>query len=392
MLFKGSKLCFGKFSAEVLAKKFKTPLYVYEAETIRRQYFKLAQNIPYEKLGIHYACKANTNISILRLIRKLGAKAETVSRGEIELALKAGFKTKDIIYTSTSVSREELAFVIKNKISINLDSLSQIELYGKMNPGAKAGIRINHGLGGGHHSHVITGGEMSKFGIPVEQLSVARKLARKHKLKIVRLHQHIGSNVLDEKILMQAFDKLLETARTFPELEALDFGGGFGVAYSRKDREFNPKRYGAAAAKKMKKFCGEYGRELQMILEPGRFLVAESGTLLATVTEIKQNPTRTFVGIDTGFNHLIRPILYGSYHEIINATQRQGPKIKVDIVGNICESGDVFGRDRIITPTKTGDILAIQNTGAYGYAMASHFNSRSLPTEILIDRGRVFKI
>jgi len=392
MQIKKGELFFSKFSAKTLAVKFKTPVYVYEAETIRQQYFKLVKNVSYKKLDIHYACKANTNVSILKLIRALGAKAETVSRGEIELALKAGFKPKDIIYTSTSVSREELSFVIKNNISVNLDSLSQIELYGKMNKGGKVGIRINHGLGAGHHSHVITGGEMSKFGIPIEHMGQAQKLAKKHKLKITRLHQHIGSNVLDEKILIQAFDKLLETARAFPDLEALDFGGGFGVAYSPKEKGPDLKVYGTAVAKKMKKFCKEYGKELTMVLEPGRLLVAEAGTLLATATEIKQNPTRTFIGVDTGFNHLIRPILYGSYHEIINTKKRPGAGMTADIVGNICESGDVFGRNRKITPTKTGDILAIRNAGAYGYAMASHFNSRPLPLEILIDQGKVFKI
>ncbi|MDP9249183.1 MAG: diaminopimelate decarboxylase [bacterium] len=392
MTIKANQLYFGKFSAQVLAKKFKTPLYVYEAETIRRQYLKLAQNIAYEKLNIHYACKANTNVSILKIIRKLGGKIEAVSQGEVELAFKAGFKPKEIIYTSTSISREEFSFVIKNNISANLDSLSQIELYGKMNPGASVGIRVNQGIGAGHHSHVITGGEMSKFGIPIEQLGQVQKLAKKYKLKITRLHQHIGSNVLDEKILLQAFDKLLETARNFPGLEALDFGGGFGVAYLPKEKEPNLKIFGATATKKMKMFCRAYGRELTMVLEPGRFLVAESGTLLATVTEIKNNPTRTFIGVDTGFNHLIRPILYGSYHEIVNTKKRNGKNITADIVGNICESGDVFGRDRQITLTKIGDILAIKNTGAYGYAMASHFNSRLLPAEILIDAGKVFKI
>lgn len=392
MVFKDNKIYFGKFSAKTLAKKFNTPIYIYEAETIRRQYLKLAENIPYKKLAIHYACKANTNVSILKLIRKLGAKLEAVSQGEIKLAFKAGFKPKDIIYTSTSVSRAELAFVIKNNISVNLDSLYQIELYGKMNPGVKVGIRVNHGLGGGHHSHVITGGELSKFGIPAEQLPEAKKLAKKYKLKIARLHQHIGSNVLDEKILLRAFDILLFSARDFPELEALDFGGGFGVAYSEKEKEANFKIYGAAITEKMGKFCKEYGRELAMIIEPGRFLVAESGTLLATVTDIKQNPSRTFIGVDTGFNHLIRPALYGSYHEIINTQKRSGKNMTADIVGNICESGDVFGRDRKLSPTKIGDILAIKNAGAYGYAMASHFNSRPLPGEILIDQGRVFKI
>ena len=367
-----------------LVRKFGTPIYVYNFKTIRERYLDLVENIFYPKLRIHYAMKANSNIEILKLLRRLGAKVETVSGGEILLALKSGFRTKDILYTSTSVSKAEIVFVVKNKIQINLDSLSQIELYGKLNPGAKVGLRINQGIGAGHHDHVITGGDMSKFGIPLPHLAQAKKLAEKYQLKITSLHQHIGSNVLDKKILLKAFEKLLETAGEFPDLESLDFGGGFGVPYLPEEKSFDFKIFGAEITKKMSNFCKKYGRELTMILEPGRFLVAESGILLATVTEIKNNPKRNFVGIDTGFNHLIRPILYGSYHEILNASRVKGEKIKADIVGNICEAGDVFGRSRIIVKPKIGDILAIKNVGAYGYAMASHYNNRSLPREILV--------
>lgn len=367
-----------------LVRKFGTPIYVYNFKTIRERYLDLVENIFYPKLRIHYAMKANSNIEILKLLRRLGAKVETVSGGEILLALKSGFRTKDILYTSTSVSKAEIVFVVKNKIQINLDSLSQIELYGKLNPGAKVGLRINQGIGAGHHNHVITGGVMSKFGIPLEHLPQAKRLAEKYKLQIISLHQHIGSNVLDKKILLKAFEKLLETAGEFPDLESLDFGGGFGVPYLPEEKSFDFKIFGAEITKKMSNFCKKYGRELTMILEPGRFLVAESGILLATVTEIKNNPKRNFVGIDTGFNHLIRPILYGSYHEILNASRVKGEKIKADIVGNICEAGDVFGRSRIIVKPKIGDILAIKNVGAYGYAMASHYNNRSLPREILV--------
>lgn len=384
MQIKNNKLFLGKSSAESLAKKFGTPLYVYEANIIKQNYLELKKNIEYTKLNIHYACKANTNILILKLLRKLGAKVETVSKGEIIIALKAGFKPEDIIYTSTSVGREEMTFVVKNKIRVNLDSLSQIELYGKINPKTKIGIRINQGIGAGHHSHVITGGVLSKFGIPLAHLSQARKLTEKYKLKIVSLHQHIGSNVLDKNILLKAFDKLLKTAFHFPDLEMLDFGGGLGVPYLPKEKNLDLKNLGKEMTKKMNNFCKKYGRKLTMVLEPGRFLVAQAGVLLTAVTEIKNNPERTFVGVDTGFNHLIRPAMYGSYHEIINANQVKGISQKVDIVGNICESGDVFGRDRRITRSKVGDILAILNAGAYGYVMASHYNSRPLPREILI--------
>lgn len=385
MQIKQNKLFLGKLSAKSLVDKFGTPLYVYEAETITCNYLNLVKNITYPKLQIHYACKANTNISILKLLQKLGSKIETVSKGEISLALEAGFKPNDIIYTSTSVSKDEMIFVVKSKVQVNLDSLSQIELYGKINPNTKIGIRINQGIGAGHHDHVITGGVMSKFGIPLEHLQEARKLAEKYKLKIIRLHQHIGSNILDKKILIKACDKLFETAISFPELESLDFGGGLGIPYLPNEKDLDLKLLGGEITKRMNNFCKKYGKELDLILEPGRFLVAQSGFLLTTVTEIKNNPKRTFVGVDTGFNHLIRPAMYGSYHEIINASRVRGAHIKADIVGNICESGDVFARDRKIVDPRVGDILAILNAGAYGYVMASRYNSRDLPNEILID-------
>jgi diaminopimelate decarboxylase len=385
MKTKNNELFLGNFSAKSLVKKFGSPLYVYEAETIRNQYLNLVKNITYPKLSIHYACKANTNLSILKLLCALGSKIETVSKGEIVLAFKAGFAPEDIIYTSTSIRMEEMDFVIKNKIKINLDSLSQIELYGKMNKGAKVGIRINQGIGAGHHSHVITGGAMSKFGIPLKHVGQAKKLAAKYKLKITSLHQHIGSNILDKNILLKACDKLFETALSFPDLESLDFGGGLGIPYLPKEKDLDLKSFGREISKRMTNFSKKYGKDLNLMMEPGRFLVGQSGVLLATVTEIKNNPERTFVGVDTGFNHLIRPAMYGSYHEIINASRIKGGSKKVDIVGNICESGDVFARDRKISQTKVGDILAILNAGAYGYVMASHYNSRPLPREILID-------
>src|SRR3989344_232692 len=232
MQIKNNQLYLGKFSAKYLAQqKFGTPLYVYEADAIRKRYQELVKNIPYPKLAIHYACKANTNILILKLFHRLGAKIETVSKGEILLALKAGFKPKDILYTSTSIRRKEMQFVVKKKISINLDSLAQVEMYGKLNPNAKVGLRINQGIGAGHHGHVITGGPLSKFGIPLAHIPQAKKLAKKYGLTIVRIHQHIGSNILDRKIMLKAFDKLFETALEFSDLEALDFGCGFCIPY-----------------------------------------------------------------------------------------------------------------------------------------------------------------
>jgi len=389
MRIKNNKLYFGKFRAEELARKFGTPLYVYEGEIIEKQYRKLVESINYPRLRIHYACKINTNIEVLQLLRRLGSGIETVSEGEVRIALKAGFRPKNIIYTSTSMIEKEMKFLVKNKIWVNLDSLHQIEMYGKLNPYSKVGIRVNQGIGAGSHKHLVTGGDLSKFGIPVEHLLRAKKLAQKYSLKITGLHQHIGTHVHEEKIMLEAYNKLFKTALDFPDLETLNFGGGFWLPYKPEDKNLNLKLLGGKLSDGMKKFCHKYGRELNMILEPGRFIVGESGTLLAEVADIKNNSKRNFIGLNTGMNHLVRPALYGAYHHITNASRNNGRRIKADIVGNICESGDVLGWDRVVTSPKIGDIFAIHTAGASGYAMASHYNSRPLPKEVFIYKNKV---
>lgn len=383
-----NKLFIGGISAEALVKQYGSSLYVYDADLITRQFNALVDNIQYPNLQIHYACKANTNKHILKFLKNCGAKIETVSIGEVYLALKVGYKPDEIIYTCGNISKDEQREVMNQNILINLDSLTQLKRFGEIQPGGKVSLRINQGIGAGFHKHTITGGPESKFGIDISQIPEAKKLAKQFKLQIVGIHQHIGSNILDEEIFIKAIKKLLETAKEFPDLEFLDFGGGFGVPYKPSEKALDMQSLGRKITNVLQTFMKSYGKELLVKFEPGRFLVAESGVLLATVTEIKQTPYKTFVGINAGFNQLIRPAMYDAYQEIVNASNVTGKKEIVSVVGNICESADFFARDRNLSHASEGDIIAILDSGAYGYAMSSLFNERSQPAEVLIENGK----
>ncbi|MGC8873314.1 MAG: diaminopimelate decarboxylase [Chloroflexia bacterium] len=382
---RGNRLFFGEFAAEELAARYGTPLYVYETSTIARRYAELVQHIPYRPLRIHYACKANSNLEILRLVHQLGAGAETVSPGEIRLALAAGFAPHEILFTCSNIGRAELVYVLEQGVMVHLDSLGQIRHAGELAPGLRVSLRINQGIGAGHHRHVITGGPESKFGIPVELLPDALALAGRYGLKVVGIHQHIGSNVLDAAILLEAMDAQLRTAASIAGLEFIDLGGGLGIPYRPEEKPLDLPALGKQMCECFARFCETYGRPLEMILEPGRYLVAEAGTLLATVTDIKRTPHRSFVGIDSGLNHLIRPALYGAYHEIVNASRVEGDREVACVAGNICESGDLFAHDRLLPRFQEGDILALLKVGAYGYAMSSNYNARPRPAEVLVD-------
>ena len=384
-----NKLYIGAFSAKELIEKYGSSLYVYDVSIIRRQYRALVNSITYPKLQLHYACKANTNPEIMRLLRKEGACIEVMSPGEIALARKAGFTTEQIDFTSSNITKEELAWLIEQKITVNLDSLTQLQRWGELSPSSNISLRINQGIGAStSHDHWITGGPKSKFGIDVRMIDEAKALAQKYNLHIVGLHQHIGSDILDEKIFIKAMQSLLTTAKTFSHLKYLDFGGGFGVAYKETDTPLNMKRLGELITQTLTTFMQEYGEELLVKFEPGRYLVAESGVLLAKVTEIKRNPERTFVGIDSGFNQLIRPAMYGSYQQVVNASSIQGEEEVLSLAGNVCESGDQFARDRTMRSFQEDDICAILDAGAYGYSMSSRYNMRSQPAEVLVDGKR----
>ncbi len=387
MEVRNNKLCLGGVEAEGLAREYGTPLYVYDEAIIRSRFTTLAAAIPYPRLRLHYACKANGNVEILKLIRELGANAETVSRGEILLAFGAGFAPQQILHTCSNVHPDELRFVVGSGVMVNLDSLGQMRRFGQWNPGASVSVRINGGIGAGHHPHVITGGPDSKFGIDISQLEQVRSLAKEYGLRIAGIHQHIGSNVLDAALLVEAMKPALDSAATFSGLEFVDLGGGLGVPYRPDEKPLDVRQFGTLAARLFEAFGREYGKPLDMVLEPGRYLVAEAGTLLATVTDVKKTPFHEFVGVDTGFNHLIRPAMYGSYHAIVNASCVDGEQEVVWVAGNLCESGDLLARDRALTGCREGDTLAILNAGAYGFSMSSNYNARPRPAEVMVCGG-----
>lgn len=363
-------------------KKYGTPLYIYDSAMIVQKCRELKRYLP--GVDLYYACKANTNVEVMKLIVREGYGIETVSPGEITAARAAAVPVSKITFTCGSIDEAELVAVVKQGIRVHLDSLRQVEIVGKHFSGSKISVRLNQGIGAGHHSHVITGGPDSKFGIDVRQIAELVRLAKKYRLRITGLHQHIGSNILDVAMFMKAMNTLFETAMTFPELEHLDFGGGLGVPYRPGEKNLDIVALGKKIAASAEAFSKKYGRRVAMSFEPGRYLVAEAGMLAVKVNDIKRNPTKTFVGVNSGFNHLIRPAMYGSYHEIVNITHPRGAREKVTIAGNICESGDVFAKDRMIASPRINDILIIKNAGAYGYTMSSDYNLRPRPREVII--------
>ncbi len=392
MQIKDNKIYFGNITAEELVKKYGSPLYVYEKEKIEERADNLTKAIKYKNKELKYACKANTNIEIMKILKNKGFGIDAVSPGEIYAALLAGFSSEQILFTVNNATVEEMEYAVKNKILINLDSLSAVERFGERYNGADLCIRINPNVGAGHHNHVITGGPESKFGISYKEVDEVLKIASMYNLKIVGIHQHIGSGILDPDIYIKAMKVLMDVAPAFKDLKFIDFGGGIGVPYKKEDKPIDIDELGIKITDEFENFCKSYGKELKLELEPGRYLVAESGYLLATVTSVKKGEKYIFVGTDTGFNHLIRPAMYGSYHEIYNASNPEGNKIPQVIAGNICESGDTFTRDengiveRLLPEFREEDIVCIANAGAYGYSMASFYNSRPRPAEVLVDK------
>ena len=384
----------GGLPAATLVNQYGSPLYVYEAARIRGAFATLARAFAVEDLRIHFATKANSNPWILRLLRRAGAWADVVSPGEILMARTAGFPPRRLLYNGNSASDAEMRTAVDQGVRINVESLSQLRRLGELAPGTAISIRFNIYVGGGHHSHVITGGPESKFGIDWEQAGEAQAVAAAGSLRVAGVHCHIGSGVLEAERFVQAVTNLLTVARRFPGLEQVNFGGGIGIPYRREQQELAVDRLGALLTAEYERFCAEYGARPALCLEPGRFLVARSGTLLCRVTAVNQARKYLFVGTDSGFNHLVRPAMYGSYHEIEPVQPRAGTARPTVLTGNICESGDVFTRDeegiepRDLPPLAEGDLVALRDAGAYGFSMASRYNSFPLPAEVLVEDGR----
>jgi diaminopimelate decarboxylase len=380
-----------------LASKLGTPLYVLSESRIRENYRRLygAFHRCYVKTRIYYAAKANTNMSVLVIMREEGAFLDAVSPGEIYIASKAGFDAERILYTGTSVSENELEYAIKSNVTINVDSLSQMEhLLGKTCPRIVS-VRVNPEVGAGHHEHCVTGSRDSKFGLLKRDVHQAYKMAKEARVERFGIQMHIGSGILNVEPYLEAIENLLASAREVHEdlginFEFIDLGGGFGVPYRPEEQELDIEETSDRLVQRFKKRVTEYQLgEPILCIEPGRYIVADGGILLTSVNSVKTTPFKEFIGVDAGFNTLIRPSMYDAYHEIVLAnTTGPGTEAVYDVVGPLCESGDCLARDRRLEKTREGDILAVLNAGAYGYAMTSQYNSRPRPAEVLVRDGR----
>jgi diaminopimelate decarboxylase len=370
------------------AREFGTPLYVYHAEKIKSQYEKLSNAFRGADVLFFYACKALTNINILRYIRELGANIDCSSINEVRLAKHAGFTPEQILYTSNGISFSEIEHAKEEGVHINIDSLSNLEKFGKkFGHSYPVGIRLRPNIMAGGNIKISTGHDKSKFGIPVEHIEQLLQLVEKHNLFIRDLHIHTGSDIYDVDVFVKGIEVLFELIPKFRELESIDLGGGFKVPY----REGDPETDINELAKKVKEAFANHpnpgGRPLQIWFEPGKYLVSEAGSLLTTVNVIKESNGTTFAGLDTGFNHLIRPMFYDAYHRIRNISNPEGPVKNYTVVGNICET-DTFAWDRPLPEVREGDILVFSNAGAYGFEMSSNYNSRFRPAEIMVKDGK----
>lgn len=378
----------GGIHIQELVNSFDTPLYVYEAEIIDRQYSRLKQAFSSCKTRINFACKALNNLKVMRHLHDLGACLDTVSIQEVWLGLKAGFTPEEIIYTPNCVSMEEIDLAVKEGVMINIDNISILEQFGlKYGNTVPICIRINPHVMAGGNINISTGHIDSKFGISIYQMRHVDRVVKNTGLNVIGLHMHTGSDIVDVDIFLRAADILFEQAEHFPDLTFIDFGSGFKVPYKPDDHSTDIEELGEKLTARFKEFCTEYGRELELWFEPGKFLVSQAGTFLVKVNVLKQTTAAMFVGVDSGLNHLIRPMLYNGYHHITNVSNPEGALRLYTVVGYICET-DTFGWDRKLNEVREGDILAFNNAGAYGMTMSSNYNSRFRPAEVLIKNGK----
>ena len=374
-----------------LCKTYGTPLYVYDAAIIERQYKRMTSAYSWPKFKVHYACKALSNISVLKFLRSLGSALDCVSIGEVKLGLHTGYAAKDILFTPNFAGMNEYEEAAKLDVKINIDAIPMLENWGLHHKNHPICLRINPHLMGGGNDNISVGHIDSKFGISIHQLPHVLRIVESQGLNVEGLHMHTGSDILDVDIFIRGAEILFEAAAKFPDLKYIDLGSGYKVPYKPDDIETDIEELGAKLSARFAEFCQEYGRELTLMVEPGKFLVSESGYLFTKCTLVKQTTSTAFIGVDTGFNHLIRPMFYGSYHKIVNVTEPAFKQRIYNVVGNICET-DTFAVDRRIAEAVEGDIIGFYNAGAYGWSMASQFNSRPRPAEVLIYKGKAYLI
>ncbi|WP_262885807.1 diaminopimelate decarboxylase [Flavobacterium ichthyis] len=366
-----------------IARDFQAPIYVYDSAKIQSQYFRLVSAFgKVANLQINYAVKANSNISILKLFKSIGSGLDTVSLQEVQLGLHAGFSPEKIIYTPNGVSFEEIEEVAHLGVQINIDNLSVLEHFGAKYPEIPVCVRINPHVMAGGNANISVGHIDSKFGISVHQLPHILRIVENTNMHINGIHMHTGSDILDIEVFLYAAEILFDAAKHFPNLDFIDFGSGFKVPYKKDDIETDIEELGKKLSKRFNAFCKEYGKDLTLAFEPGKYLVSEAGYFLAEVNVVKQTTSTVFAQINSGFNHLIRPMFYGSSHEILNISNPKGKERFYSVTGYICET-DTFATNRRIAEIKEGDILCFKNAGAYCFTMASNYNSRLKPAEVL---------
>ena len=375
-----------------IAEEHGTPVFIYDAEKIVKQIQTLKNAFSRQNLKIKYAAKALTNISILRLMKKNGVGMDAVSIQEAHLGLKAGFEPQEILFTPNSVSFDEIKEAVELGLVINIDNIAILESFGNTyHDKVPVCIRLNPHIMAGGNTKISTGHIDSKFGISIYQLPHLMREVKTHKLHVTGLHMHTGSDILDAEVFLRAADILFGVAREFPELQFLDFGSGFKVGYKPGDITTNIYDLGVKLGEAFDQFCLDYGRKLELWFEPGKYLVSEAGYLLVKANVVKTTPATVFVGVNSGMNHLMRPMMYDAYHAIGNISNPGGTQRVYTIVGYICET-DTLAADRKLNEVREGDLLLIKNGGAYGFMMASNYNSRFRPPEVLIYNGKAHLI
>jgi diaminopimelate decarboxylase len=378
----------GGVPVEVIITLAGTPAYVYDSAVMARQVGRMKTAFDGVPLRIMYACKALTNINVLRLMRRYGTGLDTVSIEEVELGLRAGFRPEEILFTPNMVGFQEYRRAVALGVHINIDSISVLEHFGHDYGGkVPVCIRVNPHIMAGGNDRISTGHIDSKFGISIHQLRHVERIVASHRMHVNGLHMHTGSDILDANAFLLAADILMNTAANFKYLEYIDFGSGFKVPYKDDDIETDIEEVGERISERFNQFCEEYGKPLTLVFEPGKFLVSQAGYFFVRATVVKPTPSTVFVGVDSGLNHLIRPMMYGSYHRIENISYPQGKPRFYTVVGNICET-DTFGSNRKIASVEEGDVLCLFNAGAYGFSMASNYNSRFRPAEVMIHEGK----
>ena len=375
-----------------IVKEYDSPLYVYDAEKIESQLKKLKNAFDGVKMRVKYACKSLTNISILKLLKRYGSELDCVSIEEVRMGLRAGFSPDQILYTPNCVDFDEVKQGVELGVMINLDNISLLEQFGDAFHGTvPVCIRLNPHIMAGGNKKISTGHADSKFGISIYQMGHIEKVVKTYGLNVTGLHMHTGSDILDAEVFLRAAEILFDAAKHFASLEFIDFGSGFKVAYKEGDITTDIEELGYKLSAAFETFCKEYGRDLEMWFEPGKYLVSEAGHFFVKANVVKTTPATAFVGVNSGLNHLIRPMMYDAYHEIFNVSNPSGTKRVYTVVGYICET-DTFGLDRKLNEVKEGDILAFKNAGAYAFSMASNYNSRLRPAEVLMYNGEAHLI